>query len=177
MGTANSNWNLKGLGAEEPFNEQKEKLATFGRFVGDWVGEAVFLKEDGSEVPGGNGEVHFKWILEGRAIQDIWMYEDISTKKMIPAGTTIRFYDAQKDNWQSTWISPRQNVTLTFRGREVGDEIILEARNPREQLERWIFFDMTSSSFSWRAELSQDEGRTWRPRSRYHFKRQSPLGA
>jgi hypothetical protein len=169
----NSSWRLKGLGANEPFNSQKNKLATFGRFVGDWVGEAFSVKEDGSEVSGGNGEVHFNWILDGRAVQDVWMYEDPSTKRMTPAGTTIRFYDPQNDNWQSTWISPHQNVTLTFRGKEEANgEIVLDTRNPRGKMEQWIFFDINASSFSWRGQVSEDEGKTWRVHTKYRFKRQ-----
>jgi hypothetical protein len=81
------------------------------------------------------------------------MKEDASTKRMIPGGTTISYYDPEKDNWQSTWISPLQNTTLMFRGREAKGEIVLETRNPRGKLEQWIFFDITGSSFSWRAEV------------------------
>ena len=40
--------------------------------------------------------MHFNWILDGRAIQDVWMNKDASTKRMIPGGTTIRFYDPEK---------------------------------------------------------------------------------
>jgi hypothetical protein len=97
----------------------------FGQFVGDWVGEATFFKDDGSEVPGGKGEVHFAWILGGRAIQDVWMIENPKSKEMNPGGTTLRFYDPEGDSWQSTWVSPGQNTTLTFTGREVGEEIVL----------------------------------------------------
>jgi hypothetical protein len=173
MKNTDSTWTLKGLGAEEPLSALKDKLATFGRFVGDWEGEAFRVQADGSEVSGGKGQVHFNWILDGRAVQDIWMYEDASTKRMTPAGTTIRFYDAEKDNWQSTWISPLQNITLMFRGHEANGEIILEARNPRGRMERWIFFDISSSSFSWRGEASDDEGKSWRLHSKYRFKRQT----
>jgi hypothetical protein len=168
----NPPWNLKGLGAREPFPDRRDKLMLFGQFVGDWVGEATLLKEDGSEVSGGIGEVHFNWILDGRAVQDVWGPVDPATGKFVPAGTTIRFYDSVKDNWQSTWISPLQNNTLTFTGREEKGEIILETRNPRGQKERWIFFDIAvGSSFSWRSEVSNDEGATWKTKTRYHFNR------
>ena len=72
----NHSWTLKGLGAREPFPAHKEKLALVGQFVGDWVGEAIFLKEGGSEVPAGNGEVHFNWIIDGRSVPDVWLVED-----------------------------------------------------------------------------------------------------
>jgi hypothetical protein len=54
MRDTDSSWSLKGLGAKkESSNSQGEKLSTFGRFVGDWAGEAFFLQADGSEVSGG----------------------------------------------------------------------------------------------------------------------------
>ncbi len=167
-----TDWTLKGLGARGPSGDQKDKLSLFGQFVGDWAGEATFIKDDGSEVPGGRGEVHFAWILGGRAIQDTWMAEDPKTKEMSAGGTTLRFYDSEKDNWQSTWVSPRQNATLTFTGKEVGDEIVLEAVNKRGRLEHWVFYDIKKgSSFMWRGESSSDGGKTWKTYVKYSFRR------
>ncbi len=172
MTDADTPWTLEGLGAREAFPGQKEKLALFGQFVGDWTGEATFLKEDGSEIPGGRGEVHFRWILDGRAIQDVWMYEDQDSKRMIPGGTTIRFYDPEIDAWQSTWISPLQDTIMTFTGHQFEDEIILEARNKLGQKEHWIFFGIENyASFSWRAEASDDGGQSWKPYVRYRFRK------
>lgn len=171
MSNSGTPWTLKGLGADAPLDAQKENLSLFGQFVGDWVGEATFLKDDGSEIPGGKGEVHFRWILEGRAVQDVWMSEDPSTKKMVFHGTTLRFYDPESGAWQSTWISPKQNTTLTFVGRESGDEIVLEAVNKRGRLEHWIFYDIKRDSFNWRGESSDDEGKTWHQYTRYSFVR------
>lgn len=169
MSNSGNPWTLKGLGADAPLGEQKEKLSLFGQFVGDWVGEATFLKDDGSEIPGGKGEVHFRWVLEGRAVQDVWMSEDPSTKKLTPHGTTLRFYDSESGAWQSTWISPKQNTTLTFMGRESGSEIVLEAVNKRGRLEHWIFYDIKKGSFNWRGEGSDDGGKTWKRYARYNF--------
>ncbi len=171
MNDSGTHWTLKGLGADGPLAEQKEKLTLFGQFVGDWVGEATFLKDDGNEVREGRGEVHFRWVLQGMAIQDVWMSEDPASKKMVPGGTTLRFYDSERDVWQSTWISPKQNTTMTFVGRESGGEIVLEAVNKRGRMEHWIFYDIRDSSFSWRGEVSGDGGKTWKQYVRYDFKR------
>ncbi len=164
-------WSLRGLGADGPFPDQEDKLSLFGQFVGDWSGEATFIKDDGSEVPGGRGEVHFAWVLGGRAVQDVWMVEDPKTKEMGAAGTTVRFYDPEGDSWQSTWISPRQNTSLTFAGRKVGDEIVLEAVNKRGRLEHWVFYDIADDCFAWRGESSGDGGKTWKTYARYRFRR------
>ena len=165
-----TNWALKGLVADGPPMDQESRLSLFGQFVGDWVGEATFIKDDGTEIPGGRGEVHFAWVLGGSAIQDVWMAEDPKTKEMRAGGTTLRFYDQEADSWQSTWISPRQNTTLTFTGKEVGNEIVLEAVNKRGRLEHWVFYDIKrGSSFRWRGESSVDGGKSWKTYARYQL--------
>lgn len=164
MDNPSAPWTLKGLGAGGPSAEQKEKLSLFGQFVGDWVGE------------GEKGEVHFRWILEGRAVQDVWMSEDPVSKEMVPSGTTIRFYDPERDVWQSTWISPKQNTTLTFLGKEVGGEIVLEAVNKAGRLEHWVFYDIKKgTSFKWRGEGSYDGGKTWKTYAKYSLKRSASV--
>ncbi len=167
-------WTLKGLGAQGPYPPLEKELRLFGQFVGDWAGEATFVQDDGREVPGGRGEVHFNWILGGMAVQDVWMYEDPNLKKMVPGGTTLRFYDPDQAAWQSTWISPPQKTTMTFTGRAVNGEIVLEARNRRGERERWIFSGITRDSFHWRAEVSTDEGKTWKINAKYRMKKMSP---
>ena len=59
---------IKGLGADGPDPEFKEKLMLFGQFVGDWEIESEWFLPDGS-TPRGKGEIHFEWILNGTAIQ------------------------------------------------------------------------------------------------------------
>jgi hypothetical protein len=42
------------------------------------------------------GEIHFGWVLEGRAVQDIW----IRPKRPVPStmyGTTLRVFDLAGD--------------------------------------------------------------------------------
>lgn len=78
--------------ADGPHPELKEKLMLFGQFVGDWDGmEARYPQPDGTEIKR-KGEIHFGWILDGRAIQDVWMIYKKNLRRVIPAGTTIRFY-------------------------------------------------------------------------------------
>lgn len=112
------------------------------------------------------------------AIQDVWMAEDPKSKESNPGGTTLRFYDPEGDSWQSTWVSPWQNTTLTFTGREVGKDIVLEAVNKRGRLEHWVFYDIKKgSSFMWRGESSSDGGKTWKTYVRYAYNKQMSQGS
>ncbi|TMI27357.1 hypothetical protein E6H36_03350 [Candidatus Bathyarchaeota archaeon] len=153
-------WTIKGLGAEGPFPELKEKLMLFGQFVGDWEMDARYAQPDGTEIKT-KGEIHFGWILNGRAVQDVWMSKDERTGKAIPSGTTVRYYDPKIDAWHNIWISPKQGVLQTFVARKESDEIVLRGKTREGYPEHWIFSEITPLSFRWRAVESRDMGKTW----------------
>jgi hypothetical protein len=123
-------WEIQGLASQGPDPELKEKLALFGQFVGDWdIVEDRYLEADGMWTRG-KGELHWRWILGGRALQDVWASTNEETGELTPDGTTIRFYDPKIDAWRSTWISPTQGAVKTFIGRPVGKEVVLEGKSP-----------------------------------------------
>jgi hypothetical protein len=154
-------WELPGLQANELDPQFKEKLMLFGQFVGDWdIVECRSLKEDATWSKQ-RGELFWRWILEGRAVQDIWMTIDEKTNKSIPDGTTVRFYDPKIDAWRSTWIAPRQGAVKAFIGKQVRSEIVLESKSAEGNPIKWIFSDITKDSFKWRAEETEDEGKSW----------------
>ena len=96
------NWVIKGLAADGPDMDLKEKLMLFGQFVGDWdIVECRYTQADGTEVKM-SGEVHFRWILGGTAIQDVWMGSRKDSQTVTLFGATIRFYDPKIDAWRST---------------------------------------------------------------------------
>ncbi len=152
---------IEGLSSNGPYPEFKAKLMLFGQFVGDW--DIVSVQ---SPSPGGGRfqegrEVHFGWILDGRAVQDVWMTYDEHSKKAIPVGTTIRVYDPLIDAWHSTWISAIRRSVQTFAARKVGEEIILEGRTKEGYPERWVFSEIKPDSFSWHSEETHDGGNNW----------------
>jgi hypothetical protein len=60
------------LHSERPSADRADKMGLYGRFIGDWEMEAVVHAEDGT-THAARGEIHFGWVLEGRAIQDVWI--------------------------------------------------------------------------------------------------------
>jgi hypothetical protein len=164
-------WKITGLDAKEPFPQLKEKLALFGQFVGDWeIVEDRYLQDDGTWI-NGRGELHINWILEGRALQDTFMTFDEKTHKMIPDGTTLRFYDSKIDAWRVVWFSPMQGTIKTLIGRKIGDEIVLERTTDEGYLVKWIFSEITANAFRWHSEESRDDGKTWRLREEMRIRR------
>ena len=45
----------------------------FGLFVGEWEFDWTGYDEDGDETLTERGEWIFGWVLEGRAVQDVWI--------------------------------------------------------------------------------------------------------
>lgn len=135
----------------------------FGQFVGDWEIDAQYFLPDGTH-PKGKGELHVGWILNGRAIQDVWMGHIDNPPAGFPPisfGTTVRFYDPKIDAWHCVWIAPLSGIVQTFVARRVGDEIVLEGKTKDGYPERWIFSEITPRSFRWRSVESHDNQRTW----------------
>jgi hypothetical protein len=161
LDSSRQTWEITGLPSDGPFPGLEEKLSLFGQFVGDWdIVESKTLNENGRWIFE-TGELHWRWILEGRAVQDVWMFHDDETSKTVPAGTTVRFYDPEIDAWHSVWLTPLRHEVLSFIGRKVGSEIVLERKAPDGILMKWIFSDIKPNSFSWRGEKSRDLGETW----------------
>jgi len=81
-----------------------DALHFFGQFVGAWDVEWRGRDQTGSPVVA-RGEVHFGWVLDGRAVQDVWrvpLDQNDAARMRAFHGTTVRFYDPRIDAWRST---------------------------------------------------------------------------
>ena len=141
-----------------PAPEHREKLMLFGQFVGSWKFSGFEYHDDGARVTD-RGEIHFRWVLQGRAIQDVWLETSRSDSAQRLYGTTIRFYDPKIDSWKNTFIDPEWGVVTTLNGNQVGSEIVLLGTGSDGSPIRWIFSDIKQDSFHWRAE--KRNGKQW----------------
>jgi hypothetical protein len=145
-------WLLTGLGAKGPIPRLRRQLDLFGQFVGDWEIFPAAVENGASRHREAEGEAHWRWVMGGLAVQDVWGHRDRSSRGFVPEGSTIRFFDPEVDAWRSTWISPYQRVVRRFLGRPEGNEIVLRELGGGWRAERWIFSEIERQSFRWRAE-------------------------
>ena len=155
---------IAALHVSGPTGEHADKLMLFGRFVGSWRLEWSGTDADGQPVTM-SGELHFGWVLGGRAVQDVWIVPGRGQPgegqpPLAFHGSTIRFYDPAIDAWRSTWIEPVNRRVRRFIGRVTDGNIVLLSDEENPQL-RWRFTDIAADSFTWRAEISHDGGATW----------------
>jgi uncharacterized protein len=157
---------LAGLLASGPHPDLADKFQLFGQFVGDWDVDWTGYQPDNTVSQTGKGEIHFAWVLDGRAIQDVWIFPTrADLRRGLPIdewGSTLRFYDPSIDAWKISFQSPVNQVVRTLTGRPVGDEIWIEGPNLKGQPLRWIFSQITSQSFHWSNFVSEDGGQSWR---------------
>jgi hypothetical protein len=142
----------------------------FGRFIGSWT-----LDWFGSESETASGELHFGWVLGGRAVQDVWIVPGRgqpgeNQPPLAFHGSTIRFFDPSIGAWRSTWIEPINSRVRRFIGRAVGADIVLLSEEPEPWL-RWRFTDIERESFTWLGESSFDAGATWKLEERMQARR------
>jgi hypothetical protein len=106
-------------------------------------------------------------VLEGRAIQDVWVVPPRGQQRQGDAapnsnvyGTTLRVYDPRIDAWHVQWTDPVTQSYLSMIGRRVGGGIVPFGKSPDGNLIRWSFSEITQESFRWRGEVSVDSGAT-----------------
>lgn len=151
---------LTALVAEGPNPERAEAMMLYGRFVGSWEMETVIHQVDGS-TQRVSGEILFDWVLEGRAIQDLW----IRPKRPAPStmyGTTLRVFDPLIDGWHIIWSDPLNQDYSRQIGRAVGEDIVQIGEDPHGTKTRWRFTEITTDSFHWIGEERVSDEDPWR---------------
>ena len=152
------------LHIDRPAPDRADKLGLYGWLVGRWDMDAVVYREDGSKHTG-RGEIHFGWVLEGRAIQDVWILPDIFY------GTTLRVYDPGIDAWHILWSDPMRQVYRRQIGRARGNDIVQDGTDDAGAAVRWSFTEITPNSFHWLGERSPDGGATWQLQAEFFARR------
>ena len=120
---------VEGLAASEPRPGGTANHALFEPLIGSWEVDVTYHRPDGSRTEA-SGSWHFGWVLEGRAVQDVWRVS-AGGHDPLGYGTTIRFYDPAIDAWRVTWHGVLTGSVQRFTARRQGAEIVMEARTSR----------------------------------------------
>ena len=147
--------------------EIPESADVYGWLVGDWKLEVLHYWGQDVSARGLAGEVHAGWVLEGRAVQDVWIMPPRAArtstldKKWNMYGTTLRVFDPSIEAWRITWTNPAGDHHEQQIGRRIGAEIVQLGVRPNGTTTRWRFTEITPASFHWLGEALQPDGQTW----------------
>ncbi|GGP26755.1 hypothetical protein [Silvimonas amylolytica] len=147
---------------------------TYAWMIGSWTGEVTDFPDE-INVLRGPVEMHASWVLQGRAIQDVWIAPAGSAPGQIQAeryGTTLRIFDTAHAQWDVRWFNPVSGAQVSLSGQRVGDQLVqLGMINGR--LVRWVFSEITSRQFLWQGFVLGEDGQTWRLQTQFRFERSS----
>ena len=163
---------IRTLGVQGPHTVPNEdpQARLFDPFVGTWEIDYITINDDGTRQPS-KGQLIAGWVLDGRALQDIWIWKQPGHAERW-MGTTLRFYDTERKVWRITWVSPFARAVTLLEGHGEGQKIVLLGDQPPDKL-RWTFSDITAQDFRWHGEISQDGGATWKLTEDHHMRRVS----
>ena len=156
----------------------KSAASVFDWLIGDWEADVYDHNPEGSEWVG-KGEWHFTWVLEGRAIQDVWIVPGLPDRGAPTSaahnryGTTLRIYDPKIDAWRVFWFNPVTQDRTEVIARKIGNDIVQQGIDDDGSFVRWSFEDVKPNSFAWRGEFSKDGGETWQLGARFVARRVS----
>ena len=145
---------IHALHTDGPASDRADKMRLYGQFIGRWETDSVLYGDDGTQHKN-HGEIHWGWVLEGRAIQDVWILPGLFY------GTTLRIYDPERlDAWRIQWSDP---VTQSTRSRSAARRARTSCRSAGHAggPKRWRFTEIPRDSFHWLGERSSDGGATW----------------
>lgn len=100
------------LAASGRSSEILEADDVYGWLVGSWELDVRHYWAVDVSAQGIKGEVHAGWVLEGRAVQDVWIMPRRGErsanldKNLNMFGTTLRVWDSSIRAWRITWSNP-----------------------------------------------------------------------
>jgi len=165
------------LGASHRAPEIPEAVDAYGWLVGSW--DLDVQRYAGVDVAARHikCEVHAAWVLEGRAVQDVWIMPRALDRRaslgkaMNMYGTTLRIWDSTIQAWRITWRNPAGDHHEDQVGRRSGKDVVQIGTRRDGTPTRWRFTEITTDSFHWLGEALEPDGKTWKLEGEFRGRR------
>ncbi|MCL1823541.1 MAG: hypothetical protein FWG44_05000 [Oscillospiraceae bacterium] len=147
------------LVSEQGSGKIKDEFNHYEKLIGDWEFEGVFSSGETFQ-----GEWSFSWILEGTAIQDVFIAPSRATRDTSPFkdsgeyGAGVRLFESKGSNavWHNFWF---ENGNIIYLKMEEADSMLVHTRLDKEE-EKWVFAEINDNDFHWQNVTVQADG-TW----------------
>jgi hypothetical protein len=165
------------LTATDRSPEIPQAADAYGWLVGSWELDVLHYWAQDVSARGMKGEAHFAWVLEGRAVQDVWIMPRRSDraagldKHFNMYGSTLRVWDPKIEAWRITWRNPAGDHHEDQIGRRVGNDVVQLGTRPDGTTTRWTFTEITADSFHWLGESLLPDGNSWRLEGEFQARR------
>ena len=149
--------------ARGPHQDIGQSHNIFAPLNGSWDVEVFDVESDGARRVS-NGEWHFAWILEGRAMQDVLMAPARADRRgNVPmkgnrCATCLRIFDPAEENWRVFYFNPVAQSYELLRAQMEGRDVVQLGANAQGRQLRQVFTDIERDSFRWRREIEKPDG-------------------
>jgi hypothetical protein len=157
--------------------EIPESADAYGWLVGSWELDVLNYWAMDVSAHGIKCEVHAGWVLEGRAVQDVWIMPRRSErtanldKKLNMYGTTLRVWDPTIQAWRITWRNSAGDHHEEQIGRWSGKDVVQIGTRPDGTPTRWTFTEIAPNSFHWLGEALEPDGKAWKLEGEFRARR------
>lgn len=146
----------------------------YAKLLGAWDVQARDRTDNGTFLVT-EGEWFFARTLEGRAVQDVWIAPTRANRRTaVPRanryGTSVRTFDPRTRSWQVTWFNPVTGACNVLQTRMEAERIVQEGTLGDGRRIRWIFQEITDTTFHWTGEGQQPDG-SWRLEAEFFGRR------
>ena len=158
-----------------------ESADVYGWLCGDWDLTVVHYRGVDVSARRLTGEVHAARVLEGRAVQDVWIMPQIADRTTPPDrmqnmyGTTLRSWDPAARSWRIAWTNPVSGHYELQSGNWNGADILQTGERPDGTKTRWTFTEITRDSFHWRGEALYPNKTEWTLEGEFQARRRTSL--
>jgi hypothetical protein len=162
---------IRALAATGPHASLGDQAKVLEQLVGTWDIEYRDILKDGREQRR-SGQFIMAWVLDGRAIEDVWIVEPSEGRQEREVYADIRYFDSKTRTWPTVFIDPEHASMAKFTGGATLDgRMVLQTSDLGRPQNRWSFTANGPDSFVFRDEYSNDGGETWKLLSEDHLKR------
>src|SRR4030095_12667843 len=146
------------LEAPSPNPSLGDQAQVLGRMVGTWEVEYTDFAKDGKATHRA-GEFIVSWVMDGRAVQDLWIVDPSGKRKDREVYSTLHYFDAKSRTWHAIFVDPEHgSIARVTGGPQGSDRFVIETADLGNQTNRWSFNDIRADSFVYRDEASSDGG-------------------
>lgn len=126
----------------------------FAPLIGDWSFD--YFEPGGRQL---KGEWFFRYVLEGTAVEDIFICPSRDTKELNPQpdaeyGVAVRMYNQARRSYDMTYVCTKYIRRLEVRREQV--QIVCTVLE--QPSERWRFLEIGENTFRWQNVTILDNG-------------------
>jgi hypothetical protein len=160
------------LAATDRSPDIPESADVYGWLCGSWDLRVLHYRAIDVSARGMTGEVHAARVLEGRAVQDVWIMPAPDwDPTLMMYGTTLRWWDASIRAWRIDWTNPGRSHHEEQIGNWNGRDILQTGQRADGTKTRWTFTEITGDSFHWRGEAQYPGAADWKLEGEFLAKR------